>query len=556
MSTAGPRAGKAIADIIAHVLRTHENAAAPIRDEVIRRRLESTLEDAESVLAPILAPFVQELIDHPDTPDEHRELLRSLTEPEHQWQVLLILFALGFVIKPLVEAATTPLLQGIRNLAWKTHPNMPFTPADAALAVLKGAMPHDAGVSEAENNGMKPELFDVLTEITGEPLSLQELLYLKRRGFIDEARFERGVRQSRIRDEWIDVARDLEYVPPAAGDVVMFALKGHMSEADAKAIYAADGVDPRYFDTHLLSVGRPPGIEQELSLLNRGEVDVAHVEQAIRMSDINNTYIADVLKLRVYIPPPRTIPTLVKNGVISDELALQLFKDNGLTDSLAAAYLKSAKTEKHQPHKNVAEGQIVRAYGERSLDAGAAKTMLKALGYDDAGVTFLLHLADSEREWKMKQQGVATIRSRYITHRLDRSVVSRDLATLGVVPAEAADLLKVWDLERAATTRELTPEQVLMLFQRGKLNETDTLNRLESLGYSTADAHLLMVLVETSPAKKPQGARPLTEAQVLRLYKVGEITFDDAESRLRAMGLSQNDVTLLLQENAPPTTGG
>src|SRR5437016_1773294 len=76
--------------------------------------------------------------------------------------------------------------------------NVPLSPADAALAVLRGNMSQGQGDKVAAENGLTAEQFQTLVDNTGEPLGLMELLEAHRRGFIDDARLTRGIIQSRV----------------------------------------------------------------------------------------------------------------------------------------------------------------------------------------------------------------------------------------------------------------------------------------------------------------------------------------------------------------------
>jgi len=73
-------------------------------------------------------------------------------------------------------------------------------PADAALAVLRGNMPHETGVKLAASAGYSAADFEVMIGNTGEPPAMEEMLSLWRRGMIDTATLDKAILQSRVRD--------------------------------------------------------------------------------------------------------------------------------------------------------------------------------------------------------------------------------------------------------------------------------------------------------------------------------------------------------------------
>lgn len=554
MKADGNRIGQVIAAHVERAVRAGAHESAKENRYHNEKSREAFLEEIEDVFAPHMRAMFETVVNDPNVPDTIKDLLGHATEPTHQVEALVAIIVLPFILGPLAHAVADPFLLQLQQTMFAAHPERAIDPATAAVMVVKGARDYADALKDAEGAGINGNRFADMVKATGDPPAIQELLLAYRLGYIDKARLEHGIRQSRVKDEWVDVLERLRYVPPGAGAAVEFVLKGHMSEADGQRLYADNGLDPKYFATHVASTGRPPGPEQLLELLNRGEVSEAHVRQAIKQSDVNNAYIDDVLKLRRYYPPPRTIPTLLRSGAINDSQALHYLKSAGMTDELAAAYVKTAKKEKTTKAHTATESQVLHMYATRYITHAVATQRLEKLGYTADESRFVLAAADAEEHYRLQQQAVSIIRARYVAHRLDRSTVSRDMDTLGV-PHEARDqLIRVWDLERQASAKAITPAEALAMFERNLpgWDEAHTLAWLEADGYSSADAHSLIQLAAAGSARTPQRAKTLTQAQVLKAYGSGRMSEAETLDRLRNEGLSETDARLLMTQHAPP----
>src|SRR4051812_47934376 len=109
-------------------------------------------------------------------------------------------------------------------------------PASLADMVQRGIIGHGDAQHTANRQGVSDADFDHLVHQAGEPPGLQDLLFAYRRGIIDRHRLEHGIRQSRVRNEWIDVVESLRHVPMSTMDAIRAAVQNHLSKDRAKGI--------------------------------------------------------------------------------------------------------------------------------------------------------------------------------------------------------------------------------------------------------------------------------------------------------------------------------
>lgn len=446
------------------------------------------LEAFESEHAGVIGHVLHEAMQHGDMPQVLRDVLAPMVTPEHQTQVILGLFSIGSIISQFVGAVIAPYVRDAASFSWSHDPTMPLSPAELALGVLKGHIDQTYAESEARKNGLTAEMFLHVLLNTGEPLGLEQLLLLYRRGQIGDAELEHGIRQSRVRDEWIAAAKELRYVPVGAGEVLAGAVQSHLSDEDARKRIAEAGIDPSNYEWLYETHGRPPGPQEMLDLLNRGELTEAQVVQGIRESDIKNKYIPALLALRRYLPPPRTIVAQLRHGALTDDEATRLFLENGLTPDDAAHYVREAHYTRQQVARELAETQVRQLYTARLITQQEALSHLHTLGYDDESAHFLLALADHERHARFQTAAINRVHSQYEAHRIDATQVGTLLDKIGV-PSEARDdLLKLWTDERAANVPRLSVSECQGALRRGLMELPEFMHRMEQYGWSEHDA--------------------------------------------------------------------
>jgi len=374
-----------------------------------------------------------------------------------------------------------------------------LSPADCALAVLRGTMTHALGARTALSSGVTADDFRVLMDNTGEPLGLDQLLEANRRGFIDTERLKTGILQSRVRDEWIPTAVQLAYSPMSTADAIDAVVQGHLSEADAARIAHQNGLEPSAFAPMLETAGEPLSRTEMEDLLNRGEVTQAQVTQALKESRLKPKYTDLAVKLHVRLPPERTVVSMITKGVVTRDQGLKLLMDLGYTAQVAGwLYAEGTATKSAGTH-HIARGQVVTLYEGGAIDGKTATAWLIQLGDSDADAGWQLQIADLTHEMRLHAQAVAVVRARYVARHITATQAAAALDDLDVSSAAKTRYLALWAIEAQLVTRTLTEAQVVKAQKLDLWGDTDTvtgisptaLARLTAMGYTTDDALLL-----------------------------------------------------------------
>lgn len=399
-----------------------------------------------------------------------------------------------------------PEAQALSNVVFAANPTVPLSPADAASAVIRGLLDRDAAAAEAVQSGTSGARFDTLVGLTGQPPAPDELAVALRRKLISEADYERGVKQGNLRDEWINLPRALAVQQPSPTAMLEAELEGQLDHAEALARYVALGGDPDYYTILFDTQGQAPSPGEALTLANRGIIPwdgqgpaATSFEQAFLEGPWRNKWEPVFRALGEYLPPPRTVTAMFKEGSLTHDRAAELLRKQGLAADLAEAYLLSGSSQKTAKTKDLAESTIVTLYRDRLIDAGQAGSMLGSLGYDGAEAAFLLAIADLELAQRFLNAAVSRIHTLYVGHRIDRGTAGGVLAQLNVPASGIDDLLGIWDYERAANVKTLTPAEYASAMHAGIIDQATAQADLEALGYLPHDAWLYLSIHEKAP---------------------------------------------------------
>lgn len=378
---------------------------------------------------------------------------------------------------------------------WANLINVPLSPGDAALALLRGNITEERALKAAADAGMDAADFQTLVDNTGEPLGLMQLLEAYRRGFINKQRLERGIIQSRVRNEWLDVAEMLRYSPISVADAVNAVIQGHLTQAEGDSISQQNGLQPGFFQTLLDTAGEPLSRTELEELYNRGKITEAQVKQGLLESRLKNKYTDDAFSLHEKLLPIRNLSEAVEYGTMTLGAAVGEAMKNGYSQTDATSLILTASARKlHQFKMQVvtaAETLLV----DNAMDRATFIQVVLNHGFDEAEAEAIAEGAEYKRVARLTQSAITAVRAKYLSRHIDKSEASGLLDGLGVVAAHRDQLLKVWELERSSMTRLLTHAEIIKAYKKGIFDAKETISRLIGLGFSEADATLLVEIV-------------------------------------------------------------
>lgn len=377
----------------------------------------------------------------------------------------------------------------VKQLRWQL-----LSGADLALANLRGEMSDADLATYAAKIGVTSDDMATLIANTGEPPGPEQLMEALRRGFIDQDRFTRGIRQSRVRDEWVDVEYALRESPMSISDAIRAVVENYLTDDEGKAIAVQNGLIPDHWEVMRESWGRPISQLQMVQLYHRGLVTEDDILQAGRESDIKDKYIGYAVELGRRLVPERQITQMLQHNVIDRATAHTMLVQQGYNDADAESLINLGTSQRTNAHKELSRGDIVAMYENSLLTLQAAHDHLVSLGYPDADATAMLQLADVKAKAALLRATQKAIEASFRAHHLTATEAKNQLERAGMDAGQAQGLIDEWSAVRGAEVRSLTEAQILSLGEHGIISPDDTLARLVGYGLSAADAALLLEL--------------------------------------------------------------
>lgn len=368
--------------------------------------------------------------------------------------------------------------------------------------VVRGVEPFGEATNIAAQSGVSGPDFTRLVENTGEPPAIEQLLFMRRRGNIDDATLIKGIRQSRLKNEWIDAVRSLTHVPMSTSDALRSAVQGNLSEDDAAHIAELNGLEPAHFRPLMDTEGEPLGVETMVALWHKGVMTEGELRKGIQESRYKNKYIQKVIDGAPRLPEQGMITAMYGQGAIDEAQALRLLQQLGYTQEVATGLVTEAQNRKMKHVKDLSESQIRSLYADRVIDEATTVEMLSGLGYSDAESAYIIALEDMGVIRKFQNAAITRVHASYVKGLIGADEAQNSLLPLGVTVGQLQELLPIWDLERTTVTRTLSEAQVVSAVKKGYLQPDQGLQRLVGMGYGAEDAAILLApaLPTTGPA--------------------------------------------------------
>lgn len=460
---------------------------------------------------------------------------------------LLLSFALGNAAAPAIR----PFAQSLENDAWSAHQVLPPTIYTTAPMAARGKIDVPTVKTWAHSLGYSD---DVLAKLMAGSLAspdLADLFEMWRRGFIDQAGFEKGLTNLGVMPSWWSDLEQLKRLHLSPAEAANARQQQFIGDAEQRAIAALYGLTADDADIQFELAGLPPGVETGLQMWRRGIIDQATFERIVAEGHTKTKYTSDLEQLKRVLLSPGTAVRARLKGHIDDAAMHARGADWGYTaDDMDLWYLSEGRpATAHQIHIGYVRGaSLPGATSERDAIEIAVKQSDIRPEYSDIIYAsrdtypslFQLNRlvqanaisATTAGEWATKSglnadvvktletywSGLAggssgspylskadtqtwgTLHKAYLGSVVDAGTVAQGFDLLGVPVADRQPILDRWSFERDLERKRLTPAQVKKALFEGVINPTtnaawtrdETIAYLVELGMSTADANVYL----------------------------------------------------------------
>lgn len=379
---------------------------------------------------------------------------------------------------------------------------------DLALARQQGFISETEQKNRSQSVGVVPDDADLLYEMAGLPPGIETAIEMLRRGIIDQSGFAQIVREGHTKTKYTDELLRLVNQVPSVAAAVEGVLRERIPREEGYRIAEENGYNRESFDLLYEIAGRPIGIMQALTLYNRGVYSPKDVENVVARSNVRPEFTEAILHLAVRYPPLFQVSRLVQSGAVDDAYAIDLITKQGYEHKLAEGIVKSAHNTKTTHQKDLSISVIETLYDAGLETSEQARKLLSTLGYDDTEARELLNVHDARRYASEMARAATIIRNKYVQHIIDRGTALAQIGELAGSPDARDRILKLWDLEREANVRGLTPAEIGQALKYQIITDEQAIERWMNLGYSREDAEIKGEIVHKGPTHPAVGTTP------------------------------------------------
>lgn len=469
-------------------------------------------------------------------------------------------YGVGGAILPTLE----PLTQDIANEAWSLHTVKPMPANAAAQAVLRGYLEADAGAREASFTGFDAGRFETMRRLNGNVPALETMLDLRRRGVIDDAGLERGIRQDGYLPEWREVLKARINVLPSVTDMIRFAVRevfnpGQRDALDLDAEYppafgeAAKriGIDGPLSRDYWAAHWELPSYTQATEMLFRGEISEAQFNGLLKALDYAPTWRGPLQAIARRIPTITDMIRFAVREVYNPQLRAQL----GIDAEYPEAF--TAKAAMHG--MNEADARDYWAAHWRLPSAQQGYRMLWRGEITQADLDALLKALDYPVKWRQPLSNIARLvpgridLKRMLRHEiLTRAEVKAGYERLGYTPADAESLTRIAEAEMtssetASPWANRARSRLFTVTHNEYVDESIDSTRAKALlAQVGAGPNEAVTILQLWDAERSVNRLELTPAQIKRVYKKDLYTRDVALAELAERGMSADDAAVYL----------
>lgn len=330
-----------------------------------------------------------------------------------------------------------------------------LSPAEAANAFVQGYMEEAEAEAEAALSGVNARRSQIQRDTTGLPPGPMDGLTLLRRGIITEDEYRQLVREGHTKLKYVEPLLGLRNRILTASQWATAWLKGHATEAEAKAGGALEGYDADAMDLLYLNQGRPATVRQIHIGYARGAKlpgavnEEAAIRTAVRQSNVRTEY-ADLLVAQRYTyPSPFVLRALVTDGTFSEADGRQILIESGWRPEFAEkAAAKWAGAGTAGPSAKWADRARTRVFTEAwndfqdgNSDETELRGLLAAVGAVGGEQDTIVQLATTTRDLQRRDLTQAQILKLYKRNVWPIERTQAALEDLGMTPEDAADLI-------------------------------------------------------------------------------------------------------------------
>lgn len=381
--------------------------------------------------------------------------------------------------------------------------------AELAMMQQQGFIDAARANSEGALQGVTSERQQLRFEASGLPPGVETGLQMLRRGIIDANTFAQIVREGHTKTKYTAQLEQLLNVPMSVAAAVEGVIRERITPAEGRAAATQWGVSQATFDNLVEFGGRPPGIVQATTLVNRGVFTDADFRQVVARSNVRTEYADALLNLRFHYPPLFQLKRMVSDGEVLPATALDWLHKQGYLQPEWADVVTKWAGATTQAEKDLTKAEIVTLYEGRFLDATTTQNELKKLGYAALQITEIMSLADARRVIRFLNAALTKVHNQFVAFRIDEGRAVTELDQIGIASQARDDAIALWKIERDSNVQPVTRSEILRAAKAGVIGYATALSMLLAIGVPDQSARILISTLTKHTGASYELAAPL-----------------------------------------------
>ncbi len=417
--------------------------------------------------------------------------------------------------------------------------------------IYKGTLTKEDVDHHLSSAGWDTTTIDLLTKTMRPRASPIEYIAMWLRKEISDTDIDYSIAELGYRPEEIEVFKTLAFYIPPVQDMMRFGVRETFNE-EIVSLYGMDeefanmpveeaqklGVSEEWSKHYWRAHWELISILQGFQMLHRGVISQDDMNTLLRTLDImpywrdKLTAISYRVFTRVDVRRMYGLKILDRDGVKRSYL------DLGYNDEKAEAMTEFTVLYETKSDRDLSKAELLKGYAKRILDRETVKDGILAMGYDADEAEYFLALEDVKIADEETDYQLDLIVAQYRADTIDTSAFIAAIGALNLPAAQQDFIVEREQLRKQSKSKLPTREDIIRWYKAGSLTEDEARTKLGALGYNEDITDLYLIEIPRTP----------NVGTILRLLVKGYIDSNQAQIYLRALGYAAPEIELLVRE--------
>jgi SOS response regulatory protein OraA/RecX len=182
-------------------------------------------------------------------------------------------------------------------------------------------------------------------------------------------------------------------------------------------------------------------------------------------------------------------------------------------------------------------------FREGLIPATRFRTLLDSMGYGAEAIDYEIALVYHDLEQEARQLTTSQVKQGFTAGELNETEVRNYLQEQGYGQEQIQILLNTWNSAKKPKILKLNKGSITTALTRNVINAGEAAARLRELGYSPADAQ---IIVDTALASGGVSGHTISISKLLQAFVIGAISRNELIQRLEGRGVSARDIEIYI----------